>query len=218
MKTKEVEDLFFRHVPEAYCRRLLQAAYMAHEVAWRECESGFAATEAANVRPYYRRGKLEGYMRDAAELYPHMAAEVVREPDMNPWWHTEIRAGTVILTANSVPEPCALVEKAAFRATLARTNVQLSLLDPEPPVEGLSLYALFLHSRSQWLTPVEARKYGHLPGSAYLAFPNHTLDGYVHEINLFERYPDVVAAHLPEEWDQEATVRYLHKARRVRVV
>jgi hypothetical protein len=213
----DVERLFFRHVPEEFCRRLLQAVYMAHDLAWKDCESTFAATEAVNVRPIYRRGKLEGYMRNVAERFPHMSSKVVREPERNPWYHTEIIAGVVVLTANTVPEPCALVDKAIFRETLARVNVQLSLLDPEPPTEDLSLYALLLHSRSRWQTPDEARKYGHLPGSAYIAFPNHTLDGYVHEINLFQRHPDVVTANRPAELDQEAFVRYVKRSRKARV-
>jgi hypothetical protein len=71
-----------------------------------------------------------------------------------------------------------------------------------------------LHSKYRAARP-EDRQYAYLPGSAYLAFPNAGCDQYVHTINLFDRYADVVARHMPREWDTEAHVRYFHSARRL---
>jgi hypothetical protein len=127
------------------------------------------------------------------------------------WNHTEVRGGPVILTENSVQTPCALVEKAEFRMTLAQSS-QLGLWE-EPRPDGTPLWVVLLHSKYDGDDP---SKYGHLPGSAYLAFPAPDLESYVHEIDLFERYPDIVRSHLPKEWDQQAEVRYFHRARKVR--
>lgn len=118
----------------------------------------------------------------------------------------------MILTENSVQSPCALVEKAEFRLTLAESS-QLSLWQ-EPRSDDAPLYALLLHSK--YAGP-DHRMFGHLPGSAYLAFPAKDLEAYVHEIDLFDRYPEIVRRHLPSEWDHDAEVRYFQRARKVRV-
>src|SRR5579862_4909253 len=129
-------------------------------------------------------------MRDAADM-EGIQAEAVRSR-MSNWNHTELRSGPVVLTASSVQSPCDLVEEADFRLTLARDNQ--GVLWPEPmdePSPDAPLYVLLLHSRSRWSWEDQAR-YGHLPGSAYLAFPLPDLSGYAHDINLFDRFPHVV--------------------------
>src|SRR5262249_27451160 len=104
--------------------------------------------------------------------------------------------------------------KAEFRSTLARSN-QISLL-PEPVVaEDARLYALLLHSRYRTPDPEEQRKFGYLPGSAYVAFPARDLDSYLHAINLVAEFPDVVQANMPQEWDASSQLRYLRQARRM---
>jgi hypothetical protein len=160
-----------------------------------------------------RHRKLEGYLRDVAARFPQLTATVSKADNSN-WNHTEVHGGPVILTENSVQTPCALVEKAEFRLTLARSS-QLTLWEEPRPTKA-PLYALLLHSRSQWDTPDERQKWGHLPGSAYLAFPAPDLERYVHEINLFEKFPEIVQAHMPQEWDTEAEVLYVARARKVR--
>lgn len=210
MTPQEIEDLAFAHMPEAFFRGALQAVFQAHDVARKDCLAAFAGTEAQNVVGYYRRGKLEGYLRDVAGLHPGLTTTVSKAVNSG-WNHTEVIAGPVVLTENSVQSPCAMVEKAEFRLTLAESS-QLSLWE-EPRSEDASLYALLLHSK---YSGPESRKFGHLPGSAYLAFPAKDLESYVHEIDLFERYPDIVRAHLPSEWDHDAEVRYFQRARKVR--
>lgn len=210
MTGDELEQLFFRHLPRPFVERTFRAVFAAHRVAWDDCRASFAETEAQNVLGYYRRGKVEGYLRDTADLFPSVSA-VVCAP-RSSWNHTEIRSGPVVLTENTVQTPCALVEKAEFRLTLAESN-QLALWDVAVP-EDAPLYALLLHSRSKWETIDKRRKYGHLPGSAYIAFPSRDLEFYLHEINLFERFPEIVATHMPEEWDKEARLHYLDRARK----
>lgn len=214
MTGRELEQAAFAHIPEAFFRRLLRAVFTAHRVAYEECRSSFAQTEAKNLLPYYRRAKLEGYMRDAADMEPRVTSS---EPVLGEgaWYHTELRGGPVVLTASSVPTPCAMVERAEFRETLARDNALRLWHEPgDLPPEDAPLYLLLLHSKSRWITGDEWREYGHLPGSAYLAFPSPTLDFYAHEIDLFGLFPDVVAAHVPQSWDAEAVVRYVESARK----
>lgn len=213
MTAEDLEAFTYRHMPESFFRAALKGVFQAHEVARKDCRAAFADTEAENVLGYYRRGKLEGYLRDIAARFPNLTATVSKAENSN-WNHTEVHAGPVILTENSVQTPCAPVEKAEFRLTLARSS-QMTLWD-EPRPEDAPLYVLLLHSRSKWDTPAARQRWGHLPESAYLAFPSPDLNSYVHEINLFKKFPDVVLDHLPAEWDDDAQVRYFQQASKVR--
>lgn len=213
MTHAEIEELTFAHIPEAFFGRLLRAVFMAHQVASEDCQKAFAQTEAKNVAGLYRRGKLEGYMRDAADMAPGIDHQVV--PGEGGWNHTELRSGPVVLTASSVQSPCEMVEEADFRESLAHENPPRLWDEPDdlPPVD-IPLYALLLHSKSRWVSPDEQREFGHLPGSAYLAYPSPGLKFYVHEINLFERFPEIVAGLTPQAWNQDVLLRYIGNARR----
>jgi hypothetical protein len=214
-KVNDLEQALELHFPLEFQRRVLRAVFAAHKVSWDDCLASYAPTEAQNVRPYTKRAKLEGYLRDIADIVQGVTAEVVRA-NKSGWNHTEVRSGPVVLTANSVQAPCALVERAEFRLTLAR-DAQLPLFPDERITDESPLYVLLLHSRSDWPTVEEWRDFGHLPGSAYLAFPSADLSRYVHEINLFDKFSDVVAEHLPEEWNEEVIVAYRERARKTQV-
>jgi hypothetical protein len=211
VNSEELEASTFRHLPEPFIRAALRSVFVAHQVAFDDCRANFAPAEAENVLGYYRRGKLEGYLRDAAARFPQIEATAERS-STSGWNHTEIRSGPVVLPETSVQVPCDLVTRAEFRMTLAQSN-QLSFWDAEPS-NGQPLYVLLLHSRSRWEDTEERQKYGHLPGSAYLAYPSPDLDFYLHQINLFERYPEIVTSYVPKDWEAEAHVRYLARARR----
>ncbi len=215
MTSHELESTAFRHIPEAFFGRLLRAVFAAHRISLEDCRGAFSESELKNVLPYYRRGKLEAYMRDAAEMVPGITSTVVLGE--GNWNHTELRCGPVVLTASSVAAPCALVERAEFRQTLARDNAQRLWVEPgDIPPDNAPLYLLLLHSRSRWATRDQWLEHRHLPGSAYIAFPSPHLDAYVHEINLFERFPKIVEAEVPQSWNQEARVRYVANARKAR--
>lgn len=209
----DLEALTYQHMPEVLFERLLRAVFTAHRVAFEECRSGFAETESANLLPYYRRAKLEGFMRDAATL-TGIGASVVRS-DGSPWNHTELRSGPVVLTASTVQSPCGPVDTSEFRLTLARAN-ELYLW-PEPgdiPPDDAPLYALLLHSRSRWEQRSDQQKFGYMPGSAYIAYPTPNLGEYGHEIDLFAKFPGVVESFMPQEWNSEAKLRYLVNTRK----
>lgn len=212
MDASELEARFFDHVPEQFCRRLLRMIFDARRRAWDHCAAEFPPTEAENVRPFYVRGKVETQLREVADLHAGdgLIHRVLKAPGSG-WNHTEVLAGPILLTAGAVQSPCGPINKADFRLGLAASN-QGTLFDSGPT--GSHLYVMLIHSGYRSVNSSEQRKYGHLAGSAYLAFPASDLDTYLHEINLFERYPDIVGANLPQEWDQEAVVKFMYYARK----
>jgi hypothetical protein len=212
MEPSDLETAFFEHVPDQFCQRAVRMIFGAHRQSWDHCASEFPATEADNARPTYTRAKVEHQLRDVADL--HAADGVTHAVFKAPgsgWNHTEVYGGPMLLTAKSVQTPCGLVDPADFRLELAASNQGL-LFDSGPL--GPHIYVMLLHSRYQSADRDKQRKYAHLPGSCYLAFPTSDLASYLHEINLFDRYPDIVYSHLPQEWDQAAVVTYMRNARK----
>jgi hypothetical protein len=136
----------------------------------------------------------------------------VRKDSGQPWNHSEIISGPIVLTAASVPTPLAPVDHADYRKGYARSN-QLHFDSLGSGPADAPLYVILLHSRSYW-PPEEHKYFGHLPGSVHLAFPAADLGAYVHAINLMERYPTVVNKYIPQDWGDEALVRYLGQARK----
>ena len=219
MDATQCEALFFQHVPEQFLQRVIRMVFASHRQAWDETKSRFAETEAENLRGQYRRGIVEGGLRDVADLHVEdgFTHRVVRAEGTN-WNHTEVLVGPVLLTATTAQTPCGPVEKADFRKGLAKSNNDALFDDPaslfEDDGSDRHLFAMLLHSRYRSALPDRQAKYAHLPGSAYLAFPAADLNSYVLEINLFDRYPEVVASQLPQEWDNDAVVTYMYNARK----
>lgn len=214
MDVRELAALTEQYVPAEFQRRALQGVFMAHQVSAEFVRAEFAATEAVNLLPYFRRAKLEGYLRDAAER-SGIAAKAVKSPGSG-WFHSEVRNGPVVLTASTVQTPCGPVDPSEFRLSLAEENPLYLWEEPgDVPADEPPLYILLLHSRSVWSTAEEEERYGGLPGSAYLAFPTAGLESYLHTIDLVEAFPDIVESYMPQEWGAEAKVRYIHNARRL---
>lgn len=209
MEPIELEQLTLAHFPEAFLRALTECVFLARKTGWDMCRREFAQPEGDNVLGLNVRGKLEGLLRPAAERHG-LRAEVLKQPGQ-PWYHTEVRSGPLVLTASTVIAPGAMVDLADYRKGLAQSN-QLRLWEDDPP-EDAPLYILLIHSRSRWL-PSDVSKYGHLPGSIYLAYPAADFEYYVHDINLMDRYPDIVRKYVPQDWDEEAIVKYLMQTRR----
>jgi hypothetical protein len=215
MNDVDLEAYTFEYMPEILFERLLRAVFTAHKLSSEECRAGFAETETVNLVPYHRRAKLEGLMRDVAARTA-IEANVVQS-DKSFWNHTELRSGPVVLTASSVQAPCGPVDISEFRRTLARSNQGLLWAEPgDVPANDAPLYVLLLHSRSRWALSEDQQRFGHLPGSAYIAYPTPDLNSYAHEINLFDRFPHVVESFVPQDWNAEAKISYLFNARKMR--
>lgn len=216
MNITELDAAVAQYLPDQFLERVLRAIFTAHSVSFESVREEFADSEAVNLLPYYRRAKFEGYLRDAAER-SGIEAKAVRSEGSN-WNHTEVRSGPVLMTASSVQVPCGLVDPSDFRLSLAQPNPGYLWEEPTDVLpEGTPLYVLLLHSRSQWETESDRRKFGMLPGSAHLAFPTRGLDSYLHSVDLFAEFPAVVESFLPQDWDADVTLRYLHNARRSHV-
>jgi hypothetical protein len=207
---EEIEELVYRHLTAKFLERAFAAVFAGYQGAYDECQAAFADTEAANLWPFVRRAKIEGYLRDAAALTPGLTGAAVRADGSN-WFHTEIRGGPIVLTENAVPTPGAMVKRAEFRYELAQTN-HPTLWATEQDQDEIPVYGVLIHSRSQWDDPKERAKAAHLPGSCYLAFPDADLEGYLYRINLFDKFPKVVEAHWPNDLDQVALVRYIGRS------
>lgn len=213
----EIEAALAKHLPDTFQEALLKVTFQSHAIAHRDCLAAFAFAEAENVMGYYRRGKIEQGMRDVTERFGFMTGAVLKA-DHSGWNHTEVRSGPIVLTENSVPKPCAPIPQADFRTTLAQTNPTLFDVEPIPGDEPDSLYVALIHSRYGWKNRDERQKFGHLPGSAYLVVPDRQLEFYAHEVNLFDKFPKVVRANVPKEWDEPAVLKYFANARKQRSV
>jgi hypothetical protein len=212
MNPTEIEEIAEQHLSRPFMRALASSVFLARREAWEACGREFARPESENLMPFYVRAKLEGYMRDAAERFG-LASAAERAPGQ-PWNHTEVKNGPIVLTAATVSSPLAMVDASDYRQGLARSNqLRFASMDAPPP-DDAPLYALLLHCRSEWPTVDEYRQFAHLPGAVHIAFPAADLDAYVHAINLFDWFRDVVRQFTPQEWTDEAVVRYIARSQR----
>jgi len=219
MIADEVEQTTFQHLPDAFWRRVIPALYAAHKVAYDTTYAEFERPEADDLLGFTRRAKVEANLRGAANLFSEMMTATNVKPRKGPWNHVEIHSGPVVLTASTVTNPCDMVDRAEFRESLAYETNELRLnLEGQGEVlpDRLPLYVILLHSRFRTARS-EDRQYSYLLGSAYLAFPNKGCDYYLHTVNLFDRYADLVDRLMPQEWDHEAHLRYFRNARRINV-
>ncbi len=213
----EVEETTSRHLPDAFWRRMIPALFAAHKVAYDATYDEFERPEAEDLLGFTRRAKVEANLRGVAALFPDMMTAKNVRASKGPWNHVEVHSGPVVLTASTVTNPCDMVDRAEFRESLARETNELRLnleADEELGPRDLPLYVILLHSKFRTARS-EDRQYSYLPGSAYLAFPDEGCGHYLHTINLFDRYADVVERQMPQEWDHEGHVRYFRNARRV---
>jgi hypothetical protein len=208
MYEQQIETAVKTHLPDRFLTSVIRVAFEARKQAHDHCVAEFADEEYVNVMPGYLRGKTEGLIRGTAALFPKLTTDVI---NCSGWRHTEITTGPIKCTAHAVKSPCALVDDAEYRRSLAES--QPSFFSPTSFIPDAKLYALILHGPYLGRNHRDARQYRYLPGSMYLAFPECARRGYAYKINLFDRFPKVVESLLPKEWDQKAVVRYKWQAR-----
>lgn len=207
MDASKIERTVKVHLPDQFLIGAMKATFAARKATHDHCVAEFEEAEYQNVAPFYLRGKAESLIRNAAALFPQVTTQVINS---SGWRHTEITSGIVRVTVHAVESPCAFLDSAEYRKTLARCQPTLfaTKAKPDPRLYGLLLHGPYLGSSTQ-----DARQYRYLTGSLYLAFPDRALKGYTHKINLFDRYPSILAGLLPKEWDQKAVVSYRAQAR-----
>ena len=218
----EVDELLRHDDVDTCLRRTVGAIFQAYDVTAAYCSAEFDDAEETNLAPFYRRAKLEGAMRSAAQLVPAAETVVVGpdDSDGNWWRHTEVRVGGLVFTACSVQKPCGRIEGAEFRSRLAMLNEDPRLafndVDLSPEREGIEdrAYGVVLHSRCHYFAGVDERDRRRLPGSIYLAFPTADLSSYRHEVDLLERYSTYARRFLPKSWTEEAHVSYRTQSRK----
>lgn len=204
-----LETLTNQHLPESFLAGCIRVVFAARKLAHEACLRDFAPPEAENVFPFYMRGKIQESLRGLSDRTPGCTSEIVRT-DGSFWNHTEITSGPILLTAHPVQTPCGKVRDFKYQLSLATRN-EPSLLDDNEEIPAEKLYILLLHSPFQGFGDSKGI-YGYLPGSVYLAYPTSTLQDYVYEIDLFQRFPALVDSLLPKEWDQQAKVAYRWQA------
>jgi len=180
---------------------MLVTVYDCYVDAVDQCQTLYDEPEAVNMRPFHRRGLIEQSLRKAAKQFSGVTASaergVVGDDGQFGWWyHTLIRCGPIALTQNTVGNPNELVRPSLFRQIYAASNPQLLLFsrveagpvsteDVRPLPEGVRLYGMLLHGRSDRAP---------LPGFAVIRFPNREYDGYLPgSIDLFREFPEIVA-------------------------
>jgi hypothetical protein len=199
MNIPEIERLVKDHSPDKFLTSAIRSVFEARGASHRHCMAEFTETEYTNVAPYHLRGKAEALVRDVAELDARFEIKVVNS---SGWNHTEITSGPIRLTVHAVEHPCAMVDRAEYRESLAES--QDSFFAPEGMIRGAKLYALLLHGPYRGRDRQDRYQHRSLPGSIYLAFPETALKKYAHRIDLFERFPELVDSLLPKEWDTQA--------------
>lgn len=193
-----------RELPSSFLPGVLRAVFLGRKQAFDHCAAEFARPEAANVRPFYARGKIEGLLRGVADVTPGCEA---RTEVQSGWSHVELNFGRLTLTCHTVQTPCGMVEDADYRLDLASVN-EPRLFEVGEQVDPEHVYGVLVHTTYRGRAEETDFDGGHLPGSLYLAFPDARLKRYGYAVNLFERYPEIVREHLPATWSEDAEVRY----------
>jgi hypothetical protein len=196
------------HLPNSFLSSAVRSIFLARKDSYDHCSAEFAPTEQKNVTNFYWRGKIQGLLRDSAALVPGASTSVVKS---SGWNHNEIMCGLFTITSHYVETPCALVDDADYRKSLAES--QPSFFDPQDMIKGAKLYALILYSPYRGKDNDDARQHAYLPGSVYLAFPEAALRRYAHKINLYDRFPALLEGLLPKEWDEQARLTYRWQAK-----
>jgi hypothetical protein len=178
-------DIFRRDMPAAYLRDCLLGLFEDYLSAAEWCGDRFDPSEAFNVLPFYRRGMVEGRLREAALPYKEVKVTVERD---GFWNHTIASAGDCIMTQATVRQPDDPVRSSLARQAYAEPSNQ-KYLDPSwvpatPSRQGF-VYGILVHGREP------ADKF--FPAFAQIVFPNRNLEGYFpRSIDLFREFPEVV--------------------------
>lgn len=180
-------DIFRRDMPSAYLRDCLTGLFEDYLSSAEFCSDRFERTEAVNVLPFFRRGMIEGRLRENAVRHASITSSCSSD-ESGFWYHTVITAGDCIMTQATARSPDELVRSSYARLAYAEPDNQ-QYLDPSfrpvTPARDGFVYGILIHGRE--------RKEKFFPAFGQIVFPNRKLEGYSpRRIDLFAEFPEVV--------------------------
>lgn len=200
--------IFDRSVPNRFVQETLRCLYSAYRDADAQCRQDFPMPEAHDLRGHLRRAMFERNWRTLATRYLDLSASAVRNHRRTSYY-TQIVSGCVVLTESAVETPEAMVRKAVFRQTLARSaQMVMPFVEHDLPAPDALLYAILLHGPADESTSS--------PGFVHIAFPSKDCSTYLDRIDLLKRYPNIAAevrTDVPEIIDDEPEIRPIRRTR-----
>lgn len=180
-------DIFRECIPQDFCHELTRLIVHDYQKAYILCEGQFAPQEAHDARPHVRRAYIEQDVRNAAQRFTEIASSVPPN-SANNCYHTEIRAGRVVLTISAVDKPETIIREARFRFAYAnewQSAMPFMEQDDFEPASERSVYAVAIHGPN----PQD----GKLPGFIHVVFPTPDCSAYLAgRIDLLREHPDIL--------------------------
>lgn len=178
-------EIFRRDMPAPYLQACLLGLFENYLSAAEFCGDRFEPSEAFNVLPFYRRGLIEGTLREATHGVQGMKTTVERD---GFWNHTVVSAGDCIMTQATLKLPDDPVRSSLARRAYSEPDNQQYLNASFQPVTATRrgfVYGLLVHGRE----PQDR----FFPAFAQIVFPNRNLESYFpRRIDLFKEFPEVV--------------------------
>lgn len=184
---KELEQAFDTSYSFEIQEAFLKALFSSYKMAFHEC-SKFDEEEAHDLRPFYRWIQFRKELRGVGNRFRSL--ESIVEPNGSASsYHIVIDSDHMMLTASSVSVPGILPRASRHRVHYAN-ECNLDLFKREPIYD--KIYAVLTHGA--------AKKEQRQPGFAQIIFPGKGFESYIHKIDLFERFHELVKSlSIPKE-------------------
>jgi len=210
----DYEGIINGNLPEKFQEGILKRIFDIYRDTDFNGQAIFARTEIMRVLGHERSALTEQALRDVSDVCTDVFYQTFKS-ERSPVYHTEVHAGRVVLTATATRNQHSFVRSSKFRIDLSQTNQPSFFDEPvtEPPV-----YVALTHSRVRWDSYDEYESWGYLLGHCHLTIPDANLRGYMHKIDLFDKYPQVVAAYTPDDITGYPFVKWLSRSRATFVI
>lgn len=176
---EQVAQEFFGAISHDFLKDCLRVLRNDYRGGFESCMSDFAAPEAHDLYPHFRRAMIEGHIKELAKSHGMQASS--ERNSKRSSFYTLIASDNIRLTVKSASHPDVKVEDATYRRTYAKA-AQLKLWGEQPPIET-TLYAILLHGPNSFNRAK--------PGFAHIVFPDESFTEYVERIDLKDMFPDL---------------------------
>jgi|CXWL01.1.fsa_nt_gi hypothetical protein len=177
----ELRAMFLADVPEPVLEDTVRCLTRSYSDSARYCRDNFPAEEAHDLYAHHRRAMFERNWRGRLARYPGLKIST-RTNASRTCYHTEVRAGRVLMTVSAVEAPFEVVRPAVFRQTLALDSQLNIFTEPEAVADDAPLYAIVLHG------PLGGGLH-RTPAFIHVGFPETTCSKYVDRFNLLDCFP-----------------------------